>query len=169
MQEPAKLSFEQFKSYVTQWANDRNIIKGSTKPAQALKGFSEFGELCDNLAKGKDIKDDIGDCAVVGVIINAIGKHPSYYDGVSNRALRVQHNLQNVADYFGYALIDSDTPFMAFADLHAIAEYHGLDFNECLGTAWNDIKSRTGVMYNGVFIKEADPRYAEVLRELGKE
>lgn len=169
MQEPTKLSFEQFKYYVTQWANDRNIIKGSTKPAQALKGFSEFGELCDNLAKGKDIKDDIGDCAVVGVIINAIGNHPTYYDGVSNRALRVQRNLQNVADYFGYALIDSDIAFMAFDDLHAIADYHGLDFNECLGTAWNDIKDRKGVMYNGVFIKEADPRYAEVLRELGKE
>ena len=169
MQEPAKLSFEQFKHFVTQWANDRNIIKGSTKPAQALKGFSEFGELCDNIAKGKDIKDDIGDCAVVGVIINAIGKHHTYYDGVSNRELRVERNLQNVADYFSYALVDSDIAFRAFDDLHAIAEHHGLDFNECLGTAWNSIKDRTGVMYNGVFIKEADPRYAEVMRELGKE
>lgn len=168
MQEPDKLSFEMFKNFVTQWANDRNIIKGSTKPAQALKGFSEFGELCDNIAKGKDIKDDIGDCAVVGVIINAIGNHPVYYAGVSNRALRVQRNLQNVADYFNYALVDSDVAFMAFDDLHAIAEHHGLDFNECLSTAWNDIKDRKGVMFNGVFIKEADPRYAEVMRELGK-
>lgn len=163
-----KLSFDLFKNFVTQWANDRNIIKGSTKPAQALKGFSEFGELCDNLAKGKDIKDDIGDCAVVGVIINAIGGYPTYYDGVPYRAVRMQCNLQNVADYFGYALVDSDTAFSAFDDLHAIAEHHNLDFEECLFTAWNDIKDRKGVMFNGVFIKEADPRYAEVMRELGK-
>ena len=158
-----KLSFGQFKQFVTQWAGDRNIIKGSTKPAQALKGFSEFGELCDNIAKGKDIKDDIGDCAVVGVVINAIGDHLTYYDGTPSQKLHVERNLQNVAEDFGYALVDSDTAFTAFEDLHAIAAYYGLDFEECLFTAWNDIKDRKGIMHNGVFIKESDPRYKELV------
>lgn len=47
------------------WSNDRGILKNSTASQQFLKLVSEMGELADNLAKGKDVKDDIGDCLVV--------------------------------------------------------------------------------------------------------
>ena len=40
------------------------MING-TIPAQALKLVSEVGELADNVAKGRDVRDDIGDCLVV--------------------------------------------------------------------------------------------------------
>lgn len=49
----------------TQWANDRQIIQNGNILAQGLKLVSEVGELADNLAKGRCIKDDIGDCFVV--------------------------------------------------------------------------------------------------------
>lgn len=49
----------------TQWANDRQIIQNGDILAQGLKLVSEVGELADNLAKGRCIKDDIGDCCVV--------------------------------------------------------------------------------------------------------
>ena len=49
----------------TQWANDRQIIQNGDILAQGLKLVSEIGELADNLAKGRCIKDDIGDCMVV--------------------------------------------------------------------------------------------------------
>lgn len=39
----------------------------------------------------------------------------------------------------------------------------------CLTGVWNEIKDRKGVMYNGVFIKSTDDRYAGVLAELGIE
>ena len=32
--------------------------------SQTLKLVAEVGELCDNVNKGRDIKDDIGDCLV---------------------------------------------------------------------------------------------------------
>ena len=48
-----------------QWSEDRGIIENSTPQIQGLKLVSEMGELADNLAKGRDIKDDIGDCLVV--------------------------------------------------------------------------------------------------------
>lgn len=51
------------------WAYDRGILQNSTPQIQMLKLVSEFGELADNLAKGKDVKDDIGDCFVVLSII----------------------------------------------------------------------------------------------------
>ncbi len=49
----------------TQWGLDRGIIQNGNVLAQGLKLVSELGELTDNLAKGRCIKDDIGDCMVV--------------------------------------------------------------------------------------------------------
>lgn len=47
------------------WSTDRKIIQNGNKLAQGLKLVSEIGELADNLAKGRCVKDDIGDCLVV--------------------------------------------------------------------------------------------------------
>jgi len=52
-------------SNFTQWSTDRGIIQNGNSLAQGLKLVSELGELADNLAKGRCIKDDIGDCMVV--------------------------------------------------------------------------------------------------------
>ncbi|AGH57469.1 hypothetical protein PSYG_00008 [Psychrobacter phage pOW20-A] len=49
----------------TQWGLDRGIIQNGNGLAQGLKLVSEMGELTDNLAKGRCIKDDIGDMMVV--------------------------------------------------------------------------------------------------------
>lgn len=59
--DPIGAHFDNF----TKWANDRQIIQNGDILAQGLKLVSEIGELADNLAKGRCIKDDIGDCMVV--------------------------------------------------------------------------------------------------------
>ena len=50
---------------VTRWHHDRNLIWGATDKDQVCKLIQEVGELSDNVCKGNDIKDDIGDCMVV--------------------------------------------------------------------------------------------------------
>ena len=50
---------------IGQWHNDRNLIDGSTDKDQYMKLIQEAGELSDNICKGKDIRDDIGDMMVV--------------------------------------------------------------------------------------------------------
>ena len=50
---------------VKQWHYNRNLIHGSTDKDQYLKLIQEAGELSDNICKGKDISDDIGDMLVV--------------------------------------------------------------------------------------------------------
>ena len=40
--------------------------------------------------------------------------------------------------------------------LICISEQLGLDFNECLAYAYNEIKDRKGKMINGMFVKEQD-------------
>lgn len=52
-------------SMIAKWHRDRNLIDGSNDLAQFAKLASEMGELADNIAKGRDIKDDIGDMIVV--------------------------------------------------------------------------------------------------------
>jgi len=53
-----------YEELTVQWSEDRGIIQNSTDMSQTLKLISEAGELCDNINKGRDVKDDIGDCLV---------------------------------------------------------------------------------------------------------
>lgn len=60
------------------------------------------------------------------------------------------------------ALIHNDIPEIkdgigdVAVTLIILAKQNGLDFNDCLMTAWNEIKSRTGKTVNGVFIKDKE-------------
>lgn len=163
------MKFEEFVKNVTQWATDRKFHTDATLQSQALKGMSELGELCDNLAKGKDIKDDIGDCAVVGVVINTILDAPSKLDtehfSLFVDDASVSECIGNLAQEFCFYLEPPYTilSWERFEELYVIAERNNLDLEDCLETAWNDIKDRKGIMHNGVFIKEADPRYKELV------
>ena len=49
----------------TQWSEDRLIFKNGRRETQYLKLAEEMGELASNIAKGRDVRDDIGDCLVV--------------------------------------------------------------------------------------------------------
>ena len=62
-------SMEEFDVKVFGWASDRRIIQNSNAVTQFAKLVSEVGELADNVTKGKDVRDDIGDCMVVLAII----------------------------------------------------------------------------------------------------
>ena len=50
---------------IAEWHHARNLIDGATNQSQFMKLISEAGELANNLAKGKDCRDDIGDMIVV--------------------------------------------------------------------------------------------------------
>lgn len=94
------------------WHHDRNLIEGSDDKTQFAKLIQEVGELSDNICKGKDIRDDVGD--IIVVLVNLCAR---------NR----------------------------------------ISFLSCLDQAWNDIKDRQGIMFEGVFIKSTDTRYAELV------
>jgi len=64
-----RIGMNALEEKVLLWAYDRGILINGRPETQMLKLVSEMGELADNLAKGKDIKDDIGDCLVVLTII----------------------------------------------------------------------------------------------------
>lgn len=111
---------------VIQWANDRNIIQGSSATKQLEKTAAELIELA--IATGKD--------EMLFDVKNSLGA-PTYnylQEKVSAEA----------ADGIGDVLVT----------LIIVAEQHGLDIHDCLASAYDEIKDRKGRMVNGLFIKE---------------
>ena len=103
----------QLVNQVIDWAEARNIIKGSTPIKQHDKLLEEVMELRDAIISNSmnphvdwecEIEDAIGDCTVC---------------------------LINMAKMFG------------------------MDFEGCLGAAYDEIKNRKGQMIDGVFVKES--------------
>ena len=80
---------------VEQWHWDRNLIDGATDKDQVLKLIQEVGELSDNVCKGQDIRDDVGDIMVV--LINIMVRNQVTleeclqvaYDDIKNRKGRM--------------------------------------------------------------------------------
>ena len=54
---------------VIEWARERGIFEQSDPKTQVLKTVSEVGELADNVAKGRDVRDDIGDIMVTLILL----------------------------------------------------------------------------------------------------
>lgn len=163
---------------IEQWAHERNIINGSKPIDQAMKLFSEFGELADNVGKGRDCRDDIGDIFVVATIIcaqtgNSIGepmfssnKRLLVDEGAKINTVRLGDNLVSLA----LTSQEKRIPCYLYSNikgyLEIIAESCGSTLEECVQIAYNDIKDQKGIMSNGVFIKESDPAYASVLKSI---
>lgn len=151
---------------VEQWAEDRNLINGCKPIDQAMKLFSKAGELADNIGKGRNIKDDVGD---VLVVLTVISKQ------LGTSLTNVNFNKLEWAEGDSKKLVNdlfvSLSEFVKFADvgvwydgilkrsiniLNAIAKNNNVSLFACLSVAYNDIKDRKGTMINGVFIKEGD-------------
>ena len=52
--------------------------------------------------------------------------------------------------------------------LTMIAGIEELSVAECLEHAYNEIKDRKGILFDGVFIKSTDPRYADAVIEIDR-
>lgn len=60
------------ENLVRMWAQSKGIYQHSTAQAQTLKAVSEMGELADNVLKGRDVRDDIGDVIVCLINVAAL-------------------------------------------------------------------------------------------------
>lgn len=72
-----------------------------------------------------------------------------------NKAI-VTNNKPEIIDGIGDSVVT----------LIILAEQLGLDIEDCLEAAYNEIKDRKGKLVNGLFVKEADNRFVNTVREL---
>lgn len=151
---------------IEQWAEDRNIINGCKPIDQAMKLFSEAGELSDNVGKGRDIKGDVGDVFVVLAIISKqldkslellnIHKYSWAHGGNKELTLELISSLTEFAKWASLDYYHDGIVKRILNILSGIARNHKTTLEECVQVAYNDIKDRKGQMINGVFVKESD-------------
>ena len=168
---------------IEQWAEDRNIIKGAKPLDQVMKLLSEHGELSDHVGNNEldKVFDDVGDVFVVLTVIAkqcnlSIYNHSDVklkHSGLKVDVAFLTSELAAIATEV-YEWDDNSSYFPEYAlnhsvaRLRSIAEQVGLTLEYCVEQAYNDIKDRKGVLFNGVFIKESSPAYKETLDKLGK-
>lgn len=168
------MNFSQFEMCVIGWAGDRKILKNGKEYTQCLKLISEWGETCDALAKGRknELKDGIGDCSVVLVILSAmcgvriLEKVPDgLMDGADEQILvvvisRVLSELA-LCRRDDLEILQREIATAIFA-LKKLAELNELDYLSCCAHAWAEIQHRRGELNeHGVFIKEEDVEKAQ--------
>lgn len=159
---------------VERWAQDRNLINGCKPIDQAMKLFSEAGELADNIGKGRDIKDDVGDVLVVMIIIaKQLGatlssfNAPEWAEDTNKKLLlKLQGSLVDYVELAEYKSFPSGIVKRILNILNGIARNHKTTLEECLSVAYNDIKDRKGIMHNGTFIKSTDPVYDSIVKSI---
>lgn len=173
------MNLQELIKAIEQWAEDRNIIKGSKPIDQAMKLFSEFGELADNVGKGRDCRDDIGDIFVVLTIMAKQLEHSTTenYDTdlwhenqaeltLKDRVVLLSEKLTE----FCFDAREGDVYHTVFdavvSQLKTIAIKSGTTLQECIQIAYDDIKDRKGLMHGGLFIKESDPVYASIVASI---
>ena len=122
-----------FKKIIS-WANDRNIIKGSTAQQQFPKLLEEVIELYATL--NPEQKRNHIEANLILIILD-LGKK-----GKIKQAPPGKKVTDDIGDIMVVATI--------------IATQEELTVAECLECAYDDIKDRKGEMRSGIFVKEAD-------------
>lgn len=157
---------QQLIKNIEQWAEDRNLIEGSTPKKQFIKLLEEFGELCSGVAKNKPdvIKDSIGDCFVVTVILKCQFRTNIFISPRSfNKDLDISFILARVVRDAALIPRDNLSEQVKLEIINGIVRHLmnisillDVDFENCVQSAWDEIKDRKGRMIDGVFVKEGD-------------
>lgn len=171
---------EEYIGLIKLWAQDRNLIEGSTFAKQSSKLISEYAELAKHLDKNVSenahlISDDVGDMIVVLTILCAqVGMdiEPLIPDSV-HRKSETSLDVDGLLAIIGLGVssvaicqLEEDVAKGMQGMTHvitglmesfsAMAQLFDSDFLSSLEQAYNDIKDRKGRMIDGKFVKEAD-------------
>lgn len=155
------------------WAAERQILKNSTPFAQAKKTAEEVMELIQADAKQNinEIKDAIGDIYVTLVVGLGCGGNARFSDLIIHAISNAEWTASDttpltylVCDqllYFYVCVGDDDhrrlhdTVLEIMGVLSCIAKTYDLTLEECVDSAYEQIKDRKGYLReDGVFVKE---------------
>lgn len=126
----------QFIDYIADWHHDRNLIDGATNNSQFGKLLEEMMELYMTINQHRPLSPEIAVAEVTGILGKLLDK----------QRIVCAPQGKSVKDDIGDCIVV----------LVNIAEREQVTIQECVETAWEDIKDRKGKMINGVFVKEAD-------------
>lgn len=125
---------------ITLWANERNLILGTTPKTQGLALLSNYGELCDSIAKQNlvGIKHSIGKIMLVSIII--ANQYKQRIDLNSLTIITDTSSINNLGHQLLYLIKDLEYVDIVLHNLQGIAKRYNLNLKECLDYAYNQIK-----------------------------
>ena len=159
-------NLDDLEPLVIKWGDKKGIFKNGTPYKQLLKTGEEIIELLHAIEDNNsaEIEDAIGDIVVTLIIYAEMKKitckrdfknHSFKADDSAAHRLLADYAMLLQAEKFGQSLKPIiHTHEMMMVKLHYIANKYDLNIWECLKTAYNVIKNRTGKMINGVFIRD---------------
>lgn len=149
---------------VEEWSGERGL-NAADPNKQRLKLWEEFGELCAAVARSnrEGVIDAIGDILVVMIIYKQQLGHGSnwlLYPRQDNVGLLSRLDDTSLIDCIGRGISDSQSCIECLGivpeNLTVLAYRLDTNLEECLQSAYDEIKDRRGRMINGVFVKESD-------------
>lgn len=159
------MTLQQVTALIVGWAQDRNLIEGSTVQKQYLKLGEELGETYEaiNAVDYAGIHDGLGDLYVVATIMAAqLGSSILQPDGVADTTTT---SVPGDVGLIGGALARGKDPMPHIWALRKHLEGAANDtfplqggLLGCVLGAWEEIKDRKGRMVDGVFVKEGEPQ-----------
>jgi hypothetical protein len=144
------MTLNKLEALVIDWAKERGLDKLEYNEKQYLKFLEEVGETCRAILKQdrEAIIDGFGDIAVTMIVLN-LQNH-------SICKLEIYGFDKNFTWNFG-DLVRRVQPYfinpMAMDCLASLCRYEGFNLEECLESAYNEIKNRQGKLVNGTFVK----------------
>lgn len=172
--------FDNLMRLIREWGDARNLTAPENLTGQTLKLVSEFGEIADAVHKNDPsmIKDGFGDCMVVSVMLgahigldfNEVNAFATYGNKRNSDGTGPMAALGRFADSVAKKQLEIQRKeLLQFVqDLVDCSGWFGYNFVECVSAAYDEIKDRKGVMYNGVFVKESDLKYETALADIMK-
>lgn len=157
---------QEFTGLIEQWAEDRNLHTADPIK-QYDKLIEEFGELMKGINKQDMpmIKDSIGDMYVVMVIMSVQTGNSilGLLKSGTVDTLRPKHSTYRYVHVMAALARELNKGSYILSEIYELkkqlaktcGEYY-LDFTDCVGLAYNEIKDRKGKMVDGKFVKEAD-------------
>lgn len=143
------MKYNELKPLIINWAKEKNLIKKENAEKQYLKFLEEIGETAKAILKDDSagVIDGFGDIAVTMIILGE-------QIGNSQELSEIEKPLSDITLYDVVKRVGPEfvNP-SAINFLFDCAYSYGLNLNDCLLTAWQEIKDRKGKTINGTFIK----------------
>lgn len=150
---------------VEQWSIERELNAADSRK-QRLKLWEEFGELCSATVRGNrdGAIDAIGDMLVVMIVYCQQSHYPKIKELLEPDTILLEYydhlNIVELLEHAAKGILETKITIKYIQEVITIlanmAERLDATLEECLQSAYDEIKDRRGKMINGVFVKEAD-------------
>ena len=167
------MTINKLNAHIIDWAKERELDTKGTVEAQSIKTVEELSELIKAICKDnrEDIIDSIGDVYVTLVIGNMLDKfimmdfleemNLLFNDKAIKECKKLdkKYKLKKLGEFIPVVLDYHYSPVVVrdlTYELVKTAYSYGLDFTECVESAYNTIKDRKGKLIDGCFYKTED-------------